>query len=239
MMDGSPPLQFLITPEETVIFNTYRDLRHVYTDGRDHPPEEDRWPTTWGDSVGRWEGETLVIDTVSVREPNKYFGVVAWLSDQAHYSERLRKVAADRIEGELTIEDPATLSGPWVTKLAYVRADGMGPPDPRQLRERPHGIRRRVLHDRTSDRSAADAVSVYRGWSEPTDELKRNAVDVANRRYRQLGLRSAQYDLGADAGFEEPRRGDLVALTERLVAVPARVAETDAESLRRKPPAKA
>ena len=71
MMDGAPPLQFVITPEETLIFNTYRDLRHVYTDGRAHPPEEDRWATTWGDSVGHWDGDTLVIDTVSVREPNK------------------------------------------------------------------------------------------------------------------------------------------------------------------------
>jgi hypothetical protein len=124
MMDGAPPLQFLITPEETVIFNTYRDLRHVYTDGRAHPPDEDRWPTTWGDSVGHWEGDTLVIDTVSVREPNKYFGVVAWLSDQAHYSERLRKVSADRIEGEMTIEDPATLARTWVIKLNYKRAAG-------------------------------------------------------------------------------------------------------------------
>jgi len=124
MMDGAPPLQFLITPEETVIFNTYRDLRHVYTDGRAHPPDEDRWATTWGDSVGRWEGDTLVIDTVSVREPNKYFGVVAWLSDQAHYSERLRRVSADRIEGEMTIEDPATLTRTWVIKLAYKRATG-------------------------------------------------------------------------------------------------------------------
>ena len=124
MMDGAPPLQFVITPEETLIFNTYRDLRHIYTDGRPHPPEEDRWPTTWGDSVGHWEGDTLVIDTVSVREPNKYFGVSAWLSDQAHYTERLRMAAPDRIEGEMTIVDPATLSGPWVVKLNYTRAAG-------------------------------------------------------------------------------------------------------------------
>jgi hypothetical protein len=124
MMDGAPPLQFVITPEETLIFNTYRDLRHVYTDGRPHPPEEDRWPTTWGSSVGHWEGDTLVIDTISVREPNKYFGVSAWLSADAHYTERLRMVAPDRIEGEMTIVDPATLSQPWVVKLQYNRAAG-------------------------------------------------------------------------------------------------------------------
>ncbi len=124
MMDGAPPLQFVITPEETLIFNTYRDLRHVYTDGRPQPAEGDRWPTTWGSSVGQWDGDTLVIDTVSVREPNKYFGVSVWLSDQAHYSERLRMVAPDRIEGEMTVVDPATLSQPWVVKLHYTRAAG-------------------------------------------------------------------------------------------------------------------
>jgi len=124
MMDGAPPLQFVVTPEETLIFNTYRDLRHIYTDGRAHPPEEDRWPTTWGDSVGRWEGDTLVIDTVSVREPNKYFGISVWLSDGAHYTERLRMTSPDRIEGEMTIVDAATLSAPWVVKLHYKRAQG-------------------------------------------------------------------------------------------------------------------
>jgi hypothetical protein len=124
MMDGAPPLQFVITPEETLIFNTYRDLRHVYTDGRPHPAEQDRWPTTWGDSIGHWEGDTLVIDTVSVREPDKYFGIVAPLSDQAHYTERLRRIAPDRLEGEMTIEDPVTLSRPWTIELTYKRAEG-------------------------------------------------------------------------------------------------------------------
>ena len=159
MMDGAPPLQFVITPEETLIFNTYRDLRHVYTDGRPHPPEQDRWPTTWGDSVGRWEGDTLVIDTVSVREPNKYFGISAWLSDQAHYTERLRMVAPDRIEGEMTIVDPVTLSRPWVVKLTYKRADGFDRLIHDSLLQRPHGIRRRLLHDQAVGRPADRAVS--------------------------------------------------------------------------------
>ena len=73
MMNSAAPMQFLITPRETLIINIYRDVRHVYTDGRRLPAEEDRWPTTWGESVGRWEGDTLVIETVSVRNPNRYF----------------------------------------------------------------------------------------------------------------------------------------------------------------------
>ena len=125
MMNSGAPLQFLITPGETLIINVYRDVRHVYTDGRDHPAEEDRWPTTWGDSVGRWERDTLVIDTVSVRNPNRYFFSSPPLSEQAHYVERLRMTGPDRIESVMTIEDPVTLSAPWVLNLVYERARGL------------------------------------------------------------------------------------------------------------------
>src|SRR5262249_7656601 len=52
MMNSEAPMQFIITPEETLILNTYRDVRHVYTDGRALPADEDRWPTVWGDSIG-------------------------------------------------------------------------------------------------------------------------------------------------------------------------------------------
>jgi hypothetical protein len=125
MMDSAAPLQFLVTPHETLIINMYRDVRHIYTDGRDHPAEEDRWPTTWGDSIGRWEGDTLVIDTVSVRDPTRFFFSSPPLSEQAHYVERLRKTDPDRIESVMTIEDPVTLAEPWVIELVYVRATGL------------------------------------------------------------------------------------------------------------------
>ena len=125
MMSSGAPLQFLVTPEETLIINVYRDVRHVYTDGRDHPKEDDRWPTTWGDSVGRWEGDTLVIDTVSVRNPNDYFFSSPPLSEQAHYVERIRMVSPDRIESVIRIEDPVTLTGPWVVNQVYTRSKGL------------------------------------------------------------------------------------------------------------------
>jgi hypothetical protein len=122
MMDGPPPLQFLITPEETLVINMYRDVRHVYTDGRPHPAAQDLWPTPWGDSVGRWEGDTLVIDTVAVKRPSVIPFLPPMLTERAHYVERLRKTGADRIESQLTIEDPQTLAKPWVIKVAYQRA---------------------------------------------------------------------------------------------------------------------
>jgi hypothetical protein len=124
MMEAPTPLQFTITPDETLIVNFYRDIRHIYTDGRDHPAEQDRWPTPWGDSIGHWEGTTLVIDTLAVERST--MGVpFPLLSEQAHYVERLSKTAPDRIESEVTVTDPATLSQPWVIKLAYTRAPAM------------------------------------------------------------------------------------------------------------------
>jgi hypothetical protein len=134
MMAFPAPLQFLVTPEETTIINPYRDIRHVYTDGRQHLAEEDRWSTWWGDSVGLWEGDTLVIDTVSVRrygiddftKPGMFEVMsIPPLTEQAHYVERLRKTGPDRIEGEFTIEDPVALSQPWIVKVAWKRAPGL------------------------------------------------------------------------------------------------------------------
>jgi hypothetical protein len=125
LMNSAAPMQFLITPDETLIINIYRDVRHVYTDGRSLPAERDRWPTTWGVSVGRWEGDTLVIETVSVRNPNRYFFSSPPLSEQARYVERLRMTGPDRIESVMTITDPVALSAPWVVDLAYERTTGL------------------------------------------------------------------------------------------------------------------
>lgn len=124
MMDSAAPLEFLITPHATLIINVYRDVRYIHTDGRGMPAADDRWPTTWGTSVGRWEGDTLVVETASVREPTRYFFSSPPLSDEARYVERIRMTAPDRIESVMTIEDPVTLAEPWVIELSYVPATG-------------------------------------------------------------------------------------------------------------------
>lgn len=123
MMASPAPIQFAVTPTLTLIFDQYRDLRLVHTDGRGHQPEDEGWPpTTWGDSIGHWDGDTLVIETIGVRGPREYVGVAAPFSEKARYRERLRRVSEDRIEGEMTIEDPATLTAPMKIPLAYVRS---------------------------------------------------------------------------------------------------------------------
>jgi hypothetical protein len=123
MMNSATPIQFLITPEEVLIINAYNEARHVYTDGRGHPPLEDLWPTVAGHSIGRWEGGTLVIDTILVTNPNEFFQGGPPLSEEAHYVERIW-LDGDTLRAEMTIEDPVTLSAPWKARLSWVRDEG-------------------------------------------------------------------------------------------------------------------
>jgi carboxypeptidase family protein len=88
--------------------------RQVFLDGRGHP--KDRDPSWMGHSIGHWEGDTLVIDTVG-------FNDQSWLdlaghphTEMLHITERLRRVDLGHLEIELTIEDTATYSKPWVIK---------------------------------------------------------------------------------------------------------------------------
>ena len=123
MMNSATPIQFLITPEEVLIVNAYNETRHIYTDGRDHPPLEDLWPTVAGNSIGHWEGDILVIETIMVTNPNEYFQGGPPLSEQARYVERIW-LEGDRLRAEMTIEDPITLSAPWKARLGWVRDEG-------------------------------------------------------------------------------------------------------------------
>lgn len=123
MMTAATPIQVLITPEEVLIINAYNEARHVYTDGRDHPPAEDLWPTVTGNSVGHWDGDTLVIDTIMVTNPNDFFQGAPPLSEEAHYVERIW-LDGETLRALVTIEDPVTLSAPWVSNLAWARDTG-------------------------------------------------------------------------------------------------------------------
>jgi len=121
MMESPWVLQFLITPEETAVIVAGREIRHIYTDGRKHPSAEDVWPTPWGDSVGKWDGHDLNVDTIAV-QPNTF---PPMLSERAHFTERIRMVTPDRIEDELTVEDPVALARPWRTTIPYARMKGL------------------------------------------------------------------------------------------------------------------
>jgi hypothetical protein len=134
------PLMFevLTTPEETAMIFSGREIRHIYTDGRPHTPSDELWPTPWGDSIGHWEGQTLVIDTISLEMPSDMgglppmvyawggnnsgqFDIVAMFSRNARFEERIRMLDADRLEDQMTIVDPKVFTKTWTITRRYRR----------------------------------------------------------------------------------------------------------------------
>jgi hypothetical protein len=120
------PLMFQVsvTPEETLFLYENGDVRHIYTDGRKHPQQEDLWPTKRGNSIGHWEGSTLVIDTIEVTPGPMQFPGAADLSDQARFTERVRMVDANTLRDDLTIDDPVRFAHPWQVSIRWSRVLG-------------------------------------------------------------------------------------------------------------------
>jgi hypothetical protein len=121
IMDVFQMFQAVVTPEETLFVFDNGEVRHIYTDGRGHPGKDDLWPTAMGDSVGHWEGQTLVIDTIARTEGSLKMGPNS-LSARAHFTERVRRLDKNDLEDQLTVDDPVALMHPWKLTLHYTRA---------------------------------------------------------------------------------------------------------------------
>ena len=97
-------------------------LRRIYTDGRPHAADPD--PTFHGDSVGHWEGNTLVVDTVGVL-PQAYIAVSEAVgvpnNGDLHVIEHLHLAGLDTLHDDLEIIAPHVLSAPWKTTRIYYR----------------------------------------------------------------------------------------------------------------------
>jgi hypothetical protein len=118
---GTPfDYEFIVTPEATWII-VDKETRHIYTDGRKFPPEDELWPTLLGRSTGHWEGQTLVVETISVRNGIWADLTPAMLSGQERFLERIRQLDANTIEDQVTITDPVALTKPWAFTKHYTR----------------------------------------------------------------------------------------------------------------------
>ena len=106
--------QIVQTPTLVVLLTeTYHSFKLIPTDGRKH--RDDVAPSFRGDSVGHWEGDTLVVDTTNFADTNWMHaeGEVSFHSDALHIVERYRRVDKNTLEVDATIEDPKVLTGPW------------------------------------------------------------------------------------------------------------------------------
>lgn len=117
----SGPYQFevTVTPELTFFNYDIREFRHIWTDGRQHPARLQ--PTSTGHAIGHWEGDTLIVDTVGVRGGLWITGQGMTLSDRTHFTERWRMLDKDRLQAEVTIDDPEQFTKPYVLTRQFKR----------------------------------------------------------------------------------------------------------------------
>ena len=102
--------QIVQTPDEIVILYEYMHFFRVIPIGNPHPADVE--PTFMGNSVATWDGDTLVIDTIGLREWT-LSASNGWHSDALHTIERLKHIDAATVSYEITIDDPKIFTRPW------------------------------------------------------------------------------------------------------------------------------
>lgn len=113
------PMEMLLNEDRATILYEYdHEVRRVYLDGRGHP--DDLYPTLMGHSIGRWEGETLVVETVGLE--GSYFRPSGGLpySDSTQITERYSSLDdGRRLQIEFTANDPTYYQAPWSVTWTY------------------------------------------------------------------------------------------------------------------------
>ncbi len=117
------PLLFKIVQTPKLIVTLQEDalsFRQVYMDGRVHPKNMD--PSWMGHSIGHWEGDILVVDTVGLNDKS-------WLNvyphtEQLHLTERYKRPDYPHLQVEITIDDPGTFPKPWAIRTVWNLAPG-------------------------------------------------------------------------------------------------------------------
>ena len=112
------PFEFVQAPDRVIMLFEYDHyVREIYTDGRKHPPDLD--PTWMGHSIGWYEGDTLVVDTVGFNNKTWLDRVGHPHSDELHLVERFRRLNHDTLTDDITIDDPKAYTKPWNATLNF------------------------------------------------------------------------------------------------------------------------
>jgi hypothetical protein len=112
-----------------IVAKTQSSTRYIYTDGRQHPEKDELEATTNGHSVGRWEGDTLVVDTVGfndrglTRVPGGGYRTAA-----SHLTERMRLLANGQLSVNFEWDDPAVFVRPHTYEFRYVKVASIAEP---------------------------------------------------------------------------------------------------------------
>lgn len=118
MMSAPYSFEFLLTPGRVTIDSENGEIRRVYTDGRKHPDDPD--PTFEGHSIGHWEQNVLVVDTIGlIKDAELTRGVHG--GGSTHVVERIFKKDPGTIQIDTTVTDPAAFTAPYQYSHTYVR----------------------------------------------------------------------------------------------------------------------
>jgi len=122
-MAATNPYMIVQTPEVIAVLTEHIDYRIFHMDGREHPEDIMDYPEWMGHSIGRWEADVLVVDTIGIRPET-------WLdrgglqhSEQLHLVERFEKTGPDAFTWTVTVEDPVFYAKPWTYQLEVERLD--------------------------------------------------------------------------------------------------------------------
>jgi hypothetical protein len=119
IMNQPYPMEFLLTPGKlTIVIEAYTQVRHIYTDGRKLPEDPDE--KFFGTSIGHWEGDTLVVETVGF-SPLTQLAAGIPHSDSMKILERFRLTDPDTMSIETTITDPKALTAPFTSNRTLKR----------------------------------------------------------------------------------------------------------------------
>lgn len=119
---GLGPMEILFSKDRVTMLWEDGSTRRIYTDGRAHPADPE--PRYLGHSIGHWDGRTLVIDTIGVRDDTLIETGMPH-SDKMHMVERWTQTKPDTMEIDITVTDPVVLTAPLRQVLTMTRQPGM------------------------------------------------------------------------------------------------------------------
>jgi hypothetical protein len=114
--------EYLFSPGRVTILLENSEIRRIWTDGRPHVPDDVANPSFSGDSIGHWEGDTLVVDTVNIFPEAELF-IGMRVTEQTHVKERITRVG-NKMRIATVVEDPELFTTPWAYTRWYDHEDG-------------------------------------------------------------------------------------------------------------------
>ena len=122
-MNAPNPIQIMQSATGVAfLFEIMQWFHVVPTDGRTHPPDPN--PQWFGHSVGRWDGDTLVVDTIGFNGWTRLDTVGHPHSDALRLTQTFRRIDADHLAHTITVDDPKMYTRPWTNERTFTRLKG-------------------------------------------------------------------------------------------------------------------